>query len=436
MKKVVLLFFTLLVATSGFSQGVMSMFARTDEFFTLMEEQKYDTAHNYFDVSVQTKITPANLKDIWADLHSRIGNLSAIDVVQSKTQGEVFIVTVDLTFERGEQGFVVIFNKTEKIVGLIPRQKENLPVYALPAYADTTLYNEKEIYIKTPGHSLVGVLTTPKKGTNFPIVVLVHGSGSGDMDESRGPNKPFKDLATGLASKGIASIRYVKRTLVYAAEKYPTVKEEVLDDAVAAIDLARNTPGVDKKQIYMLGHSLGGMLAPRIAGLAPDLNGIIMLSTPARKLPDLLDEQNKYFAGLSRDTTGIVKTQLEEALKESVKARLTKLGDIKPDSIILGMPASYWLDLNLYDQVGSAKKLLKQRIFMAQGADDIYVNQADYNDWNIAIGKKPNTVLKKYPMLNHILATKISDNVENEYQNPSNMSVTVINDIANWIKLK
>ena len=127
---------------------------------------------------------------------------------------------------------------------------------------------------------LAAIITTPKGATNFPMVVLVHGSGPSDLDGTVGPNKPLKDIADGLACKGIGSIRYVKRTVVYAAEfgKAFTVKEEVLDDAVAAIALAKTVKGADVKSIYVLGHSLGGMLAPRIATLVPDIKGIIPVS--------------------------------------------------------------------------------------------------------------------------------------------------------------
>jgi fermentation-respiration switch protein FrsA (DUF1100 family) len=332
----------------------------------------------------------------------------------------------------------LVFNKSEKIVGLFPRQKANQQSYLRPAYADTNAYKEKEIYIKTAGHSLVGLLTTPAKGTNFPIVVLLHGSGPSDMDETVGPNKPFKDLAAGLATKGIASIRYVKRTLAYAGEfsKVFTVKEEVTDDALAAIALARTIPGADKKKIYLFGHSMGGMLAPKLATLAPDLNGLILAAAPARKLTDLIDEQNRYSASQMKDTTGAVKKQLEEALKETAKTRITKLGLIKPDSLLLGLPAAYWVDLNLYDQVGTAKKLIKQKVMIVQGGFDFQISPQDYQIWNTALGKKKNVTMKLYPDLNHLLSPQKEKGNMTQYGIPVSVSGILVNDIATWIKAK
>lgn len=438
MKKIILLFFALFLSITGFSQGVLSLFNRSDDFFKLMEQEKFSEAYAFFDENAQSKITAENLETIWKNLHTNYGKVLSTDVIQSKTEGEFFAVSVDVKFEKETQGFLLVFNKSEKIVGLFPRQKSNQQSYLRPAYADTNAYKEKEIYIKTAGHSLVGVLTTPAKGANFPIVVLLHGSGPSDMDETVGPNKPFKDLAAGLATKGIASIRYVKRTLAYAGEfsKVFTVKEEVTDDALAAIALARTIPGADKKKIYLFGHSVGGMLAPKLATLAPDLNGLILAAAPARKLTDIIDDQNRYSAAQVKDTTGAVKKQLEEALKETAKTRITKLGLIKPDSLLLGLPAAYWVDLNLYDQVGTAKKLIKQKMMIVQGGFDFQVPSQDYQIWNTALGKKKNVTLKLYPELNHLLSPQKEKGNMSQYGVPVSVSGILVNDLATWINAK
>ncbi|MBC7567838.1 MAG: alpha/beta hydrolase, partial [Pedobacter sp.] len=303
---------------------------------------------------------------------------------------------------------------------------------------DTTLYSEKEIYVTTEKHKLVGILTTPKKAVNYPLVVLVHGSGPSDMDETVGPNKPFKDLAAGMAVKGIASIRYVKRTIGYPNEFIGTftVKEEVLDDALAAIALARTIPGVNRKQLYLMGHSLGGMLAPRIASFAPDLNGVLLLAAPARKLTDLIVEQNNYIYGLTKDTTAAGKQVMADAQVEFAKSKLTTLGTtFKSDSLVLGLPASYWVDLNNYNQVDMAKKL-KQRMFIAQGGNDFQVSMADFDLWKAALGQRKNVTLKSYLDLNHLLSTQTEKGSIEQYSKPGNVSSLLINDITAWINAK
>lgn len=252
------------------------------------------------------------------------------------------------------------------------------------------MYREKQVYIGAANRQLAAIITTPKSVKNFPMVVFVHGSGPSDMDETVGTNKPFKDLAGGLASKGIGSIRYVKRTLIYPNEfsKPYTVKEEVLNDVALAVASAKAVPGANIKSIYVFGHSLGGMLAPKIAAASPDVAGIILAAAPARKLSDIIADQNKYMFDLSKDTTAENKKYLNDAIKLIDKSRITQFGTtIKPDSVILGLPAKYWIDLNTYNQVTTAKSLTK-KIYVLQGGNDFQVSKTDFDLWNTALSKK------------------------------------------------
>lgn len=435
MKKFILLIFALLLTTASFSQGMLNLFGKSDDFFNLLNQQKYTDAQAAFDATVQAKVTAAELQKLWENLNSKLGKFESADVVQSKAQGEYYSLTVDAKFAMATQPFLLVFNKTEKLVGFFLQPKNQSSTYLNPAYADTTLYSQREIHVTALKHSLVGLLTMPKKGTNFPIVVLVHGSGPSDMDETVGPNKPFKDLAAGLAAKGVASIRYVKRTMVNANEFGGafTVKEETVDDAVAAVALAGTIPNIDKKQIYLLGHSLGGMLAPKIATLAPQLKGIILAEAPARKFADVLAEQNKYMYEMSKDTTQATKKQYEGIIAELEKGKITALGAMKPDSVVLGLPAAYWVDLNNYNPAETAKKL-KQRILVIQGENDFQVSVQDYNIWNSELSKNPNVTLKLYSDLNHLLSSQVEKGAVRQYQNASSVSESLIIDIVAWIK--
>ncbi|SFH28793.1 alpha/beta hydrolase [Pedobacter insulae] len=435
MKKIFFLALLFCISQVAFSQNVIGLFNKANNFFYYMEEAKYDSAHMYFDDAEKAKVSPENLKQIWESIKSKLGKVKMLEAVGSRVQGEFFSVTVEGKFENDDQNFILGFNKSEKLVGLYMPPK--LATYTPPSYSDTTKYQEKSAYLGSKDQQLAAIVTTPKNVTNFPMVVLVHGSGPSDMDETIGANKPFKDLAIGLAAKGIGSVRYVKRTLLYANQfnKAFTVKEEVIDDAVAAIALAKTINGVDQKNIYLLGHSLGGMLAPQLATLSPSLNGIILAAAPARKLTDIIIEQNKYFFDLAKDTTAAVKKQLDEILIDVERSRLTQLGNMKPDSTIIGLPASYWINLNNYDQIATAKKLNK-RILIIQGGNDFQVTQKDFNLWDAALSKKKNVNLQFYPELNHLLAVQTEKGTSAQYKTPANVSEKLIDDIALWIKGK
>lgn len=126
-----------------------------------------------------------------------------------------------------------------------------------------TMADEKIVLGAETKYPLNGILTFPNETNGlFPTVVLVHGSGPSNMDEKIGNNYPFKDLAEGLSEKGIAVLRYDKRTLVYGKEmKNDTglsVKEETIDDAILASDFLQKDSRIDSNKIFIVGHSLGG----------------------------------------------------------------------------------------------------------------------------------------------------------------------------------
>src|SRR5262249_4286540 len=173
---------------------------------------------------------------------------------------------------------------------------------------------------------LPAILTIPNGKGPFPAVILVHGSGPGDEDETIGPNKPFKDLAWGLASNNVAVLRYKKRTLVHAAQMSEikiTVMDETVDDARLAIELLSKTDGIDKKKIYVLGHSLGGMLAPRIVTNSTAA-GIVIMAGSTRPLEDLLVEQLEYLSA-----GGFAPQSSVDAAKQSRKD--VQNPNLKPD---------------------------------------------------------------------------------------------------------
>lgn len=437
MKSFKILFILLFISQITFAQSIVNLINRADSFFDAMDKGNFEEAHGFFDESVKGQITSDELKLFWLRLGNSLGSYQSVDGAKNSIKGDYFEVILTCGFSKGTQTFTFVFNKTEKLVGFFITPVAANAEYVAPAYADTTLYKETEINIKFEGGQMAGIFTSPKNVSSFPVVIMVHGSGPSDMDETVGPNKPFKDLAAGLAAKGIGSIRYVKRSMVYPRlfNKAFTVKEEVIDDALSAINLANTLPGVNKSQVYLLGHSLGGMLAPRIATLAPTLNGIILAAAPARKLSDMISEQNAFIYKSSGDTSKAGKQQFIQSSMEIDRSRLLKLGDIAPDSIILGAPAAYWIDLNNYDQLATSKKI-KNRILILQGGNDFQVSVQDLNIWRATLAANKNASFKLYPDLNHLLSTQKEKGNGAQYRIPANVNADLINDISVWIKGK
>ncbi|MBQ2862013.1 MAG: alpha/beta fold hydrolase, partial [Oscillospiraceae bacterium] len=155
---------------------------------------------------------------------------------------------------------------------------------------------EKIVIGKGTEFPLDGILTLPENAEKpVPAVVFVHGSGSSNMDEKVMKLTPFKDLAKGLAKHGIASVRYDKRSFAHGRKMLKagsiTVKEEVVEDAVMASELLKNDKRIDPEKVFIIGHSMGAMLAPRIDAEGGNFKGLILMAGTLAKLEEVLFRQ-------------------------------------------------------------------------------------------------------------------------------------------------
>ncbi|HJZ99678.1 MAG TPA: alpha/beta fold hydrolase, partial [Candidatus Solibacter sp.] len=262
----------------------------------------------------------------------------------------------------------------------------------------------------------------------FPAIVLVHGSGPNDRDESVGGTKMFKDLAEGLASRGIAVLRYEKRTKLYgskiASMKMFTLHDETVEDALKGVALLRTQQGIDPKRVFVLGHSLGGYAAPRIAQEDPQIAGFILMAANARHLEDLVVEQVQTLRGTAK--------ALENARAIQAKVKGLEPGD-EASPAVLGAPPTYWLDLKDYDPVADAAKLAMPMLIL-QGERDYQVTMKDFELWKAGLARKQGVVMKSYRSLNHLFVVGESESTSAEYAKPGHVAPEVIEDIAAFVK--
>lgn len=284
--------------------------------------------------------------------------------------------------------------------------------------------------------NLPGTITLPVGGADLPGVVLVHGSGGHDRDETIGPNKPFRDLAWGLAARGIAVLRYDKRSMVapfsFLGHAF-TVKEEVLDDAAAGVGLLRSTPGVDPSRVAVLGHSLGATLAPRVARAAPGTAGIIIMSGATAPLTDLIIRQVRYLAANAGSDS--VQAVRQQTAMEQLVARIQALtpADSLSTVPLFGAPASYWLDLRRVDPVAVADSL-NLPMLVLHGGRDYQVTTEEASGWKKVLGGKANVTFHEYPDLNHLFIAGSGPSTPAEYAVPGHVAEPVIDDIGAWLK--
>ena len=223
------------------------------------------------------------LTALWTGLVSQAGAVKQCADPLLRAVSDKQMVITPCEFERGKIDIQFAFDSAGRISGLAFRPAAGAEIpYTPPSYASASSYAETTPTVGSGEWALPATLTVPAGTGPFPAVVLVHGSGPNDRDETVGANKPFKDLATGLASRGIAVLRYDKRTRVHRARTAKltglTVREEVIEDVLEAVKALRAQPGIDSARVFVLGHSLGGMLIPRIASADPTIPGFIVMA--------------------------------------------------------------------------------------------------------------------------------------------------------------
>ncbi len=288
-------------------------------------------------------------------------------------------------------------------------------------------------------YPLSGLLTLPDDLTKpVPAVVLVHGSGPSDKDERVMKLTPFKDIAEGLAKRGVASLRYDKRTFTYRkqlAKTSPTVREETIDDALLALDLLRQDARIDQSRIFLLGHSLGAMLAPRIDAEGGNVRGLILLAATPYRLEDVVLRQLKQ-AGGKPPLRWIVGLEYKIFKKKFDGLYQMSDAEAKKKKFAGNVTLYYFKEMG---QKTAADYLLEsgKPVLLLQGARDFQVlADDDFQRLQALLAGRENTVFKLYPGLNHIFVPAISDDIlkaTKEYSTERHIGDDVIGDIASFI---
>ncbi len=436
----------LLAPVPARGQAEDDLTVRARAFLSALEKGDFELAAKDFDETMLKVSGPAKLAAFWKDqFPKQVGAFKRQTKARRDELAGYQIVLVTCEFEKATLDARVVFDKAGKIAGFGFQPSLPPAVYKAPDYADPAKFEEREVTVGAGGAwPLPGTLTMPKGPGPFPAVVLVHGSGPNDRDESVGPNKPFKDLAWGLATRGIAVLRYDKRTKVYGAkivadpkvEAAMTVKDETIDDALAAAGLLRNESGVDAKRVFILGHSLGGFLMPRIALAAKPLGiaGFISMAGLTRPLDDTMLRQMQYLYTLGGASVSEEDRKKLEDIK-GVVARIKALKESDRGSTekLLGAMPSYWLDLRGYDPAETAKSVDKPMLIL-QGSRDYQVTTEDFENWKAALGGRKDVEFHLHPKLNHLFFEGQGLPTPSEYmQIHGSVAPYVIDDIAQWI---
>jgi dienelactone hydrolase len=306
------------------------------------------------------------------------------------------------------------------------------------------MVEDKIIIGKGGKYPLNGILSLPNNcNSAVPALVLVHGSGSNDMDESVGRNKPFRDIAANLPSKGIAVLRYDKRTFVHGKQMVKdspndiTVKNETIEDAILAANLLRDDKRINSEKIYILGHSLGGMLAPRIDAEGGNFAGLIIWAGSPRTLVEIMVSQNEEMI----PQLGKLFQLLAKKQFKSIKVKFDALESMTEDEAkkakFLGGTSLWYLKEMAAHPAENYLKVIKKPILILHPEKDCHVTvEKDFELYKKICAGKENVQFKLYPELNHLFMKSVYGRIKDlkkEYNIPQNVDTTVLGDISQFI---
>lgn len=406
------------------SRPVLTAEQMVSSFVSELKQNHFSQAYSWFDDVVKKRFSEEKLSAFWKNELVSLGKLSSfINSYQSSQQGKN-IHLVMLKFEKGESwARFDVDPKIQKIVGIF-FGKAFLYNTTSASYVDARTFRQEEISFGEEPFTLKGTLTIPNGSGPFPAVVLVHGSGPNDRDETGGNNKPFKDIAEGLSSRGIAVLRYDKRTWVsiYKISKV-TIDREIVDDAIEAIMFLQRKSFVNPQKMVVIGHSLGALLTPEIAVRATaktSIAGVVLLAPPARTPWDAILQQFRYL--------GVPSPQVALMEKDAIPLREGK----QQEGTFWGISYEYWRDWASRDGIAMVKKLAKPTLIL-RGDRDYQVIDEDIKLWQQGLKEVAHVEIMTLPQLNHLLIAGTGKPGPSEYEIPGHVDAAVIDKLADFM---
>ncbi|MGV9679467.1 hypothetical protein ACWDSJ_29670 [Nocardia sp. NPDC003482] len=400
----------------------------------LLRAERFDELATRFAPRLAAAVSPDTTRLAWTTEIAKIGGIDTVGpAATERLDTELTRVRVPVTGTRGGLEVRMSVDAAGLLHGLqLAPPRDSL--WAPPDYARPRRFTEREVTLEAESCSVPGTLTMPKGHGPRAAVVLVS-SGPMDCDLTSGPNKPFKDLAWGLASRGIAVLRFDKVTFVHPelnSRDGFTMLEEYLPTTIAAVRMLREEPGVDPARVYVAGHSGGGKAAPRIAAAEPSIAGVVILAGDTVPMPRAALRVYDYLARLRPEQDA---AEVRAAVARA--AASTESPDLSPTTpaadLLFGLPASYWLDLRAYDPVATASTL-NGPILILQGGRDYQVTVADdLPAWRAGLAARPDVTIRVHDRDDHLFFPGDGLSTPADYEKPAHVDAAVIDDIADWL---
>ena len=363
------------------------------------------------------------------------------------------------TFKQGGQEFPMNLSRKAIEKEVVKRPQEPTKPYSY--YSEDVTFENIKANI-----SLSGTLTLPKKDGNFPVVILITGSGPQNRDEELLGHKPFLVISDYLTKNGIAVLRYDDRGVGQSKGDFKTATSaDFATDVESAITFLKTRKEINKKKIGLVGHSEGGLIAPMVASKSKDVSFIVLLAGTGIQGDKLLLLQQELIAkanGISEtDIKKSVETNsklfemvvksndnmklktyltnsINETLKNDTSAEIPN-GMTKDEfvSMQVNQISSPWMQYFMKFNPATTLEKVKCPVLAVNGEKDLQVPPKE----NLTAiknaltkGGNKNVTTKEFLNLNHLFQ-ECKTGAPGEYSTiEQTFSPTALEEIANWIK--
>jgi uncharacterized protein len=343
-------------------------------------------------------------------------------------------VRVPVDCERGGLTLIMSVDSAGLLQGL-RLEGAGLAAWTPPPYAAPGRFREREVTVGAGLLAVPGTMTLPRGNRRRPGVVLLSGGGPFDRDETSGPNKPLKDLAWGLASRGIAVLRYDKMTYCRpetAAADGMTMRDEYVPHGVEAVRLLARQRVVDPARVFALGHSMGGKVAPLIATAEPSVAGLVIMAGDAQPMHAAAVRVARYLAAVNPGPSA--QAAVAAITEQAGRVDRPDLSPATPAADLpFGLPASYWLHLRDYDPVATAAAAGKPMLILQGGRDYQVTVEDDLALWRAGLEDKSAVNVRVYASDNHLFFPGTGTSTPADYDAPQHVDPVVVADIAGWL---
>jgi dienelactone hydrolase len=408
----------------------------------MLQDGEFAALHERFAPGLRGLVSVEQLGAAWSAGLAQAGPVVDIGtpIVEAARPGAT-TVKIPVICRAGGFAVVLSTDAAAQLWGLqlLPLSKATpTPPWTAPDYATPDTFAEQEITLGTGTLTVSGTLSMPRRPGPLPAVVFLAGSGPQDRDETLGAGKPLKDLAWGLATAGIATLRFDKVThanpAAFLQTRDYTVLDEYFDHAIAAIRSARQHPDIDPARVFLAGHSLGATVAPRVAAAEPGVAGLILLAAGTQPLHHTLVRQLRYLASLRPGADVDADPGVQTAVRQAALIDSPAFSAATPaEQLPFGVPASYWLDLLSYDPVATAAQLDLPTLLL-QGSRDYQVTVADdLPAWESGLADGTDVTLHIYEADNHSFFPGTGPSSPAEYEGLHHVDPLVVANLAAWI---